>query len=89
MRVWPTVVDGEVLADRFVASRGQKNSAPMIKTAAAMAAKSRGRHQSMSLKPSVSILSERAIGLSWSNASRVMTFSPGFGGSRFAGLAPA
>jgi hypothetical protein len=32
------VVDGAVLADGFVASRGQKNSAPMIKTAAAMKA---------------------------------------------------
>ena len=37
VRVWPTVVLGAVPADWF-ASRGQKNSAPMTKTAAAMAA---------------------------------------------------
>ena len=35
--VWPTVVPGVVLADRL-ASRGQKNNAPITRTAAAIAA---------------------------------------------------
>jgi hypothetical protein len=37
VRVWPTVVLGAVLAAWFV-SRGQKNSAPIMRTAAAIAA---------------------------------------------------
>jgi hypothetical protein len=37
VRVWPTVVLGAVLAEWSV-SRGQKNSAPIIRTAAAIAA---------------------------------------------------
>jgi hypothetical protein len=37
VRVWPTVVLGAVLADWF-ASRGQKNRAPIMRTAAAIAA---------------------------------------------------